>query len=134
MNTSEPRFNCDEPEIVATVTIDGRPIKLKESAEFNSFVDSVMLLEPEPMFQQAVWLEQMSHFVAAGVRGDTEVIRIWGKTIVPAATHEAQVFLETLYDLGDAPRRAAAVLLRTFGKRIFQIASERDPSLVPDEP
>jgi hypothetical protein len=133
MKTNEQKVYHDDPEIVATVMIDGRPIKLKASKEFNAFVDSVMLLDPEPMFQQAVWLEQMSHCVSAGVRVDTEVMHIWGKTIVPAATQEAQEFLETLYDLGHAPRRAAAVLLRTLGKRNFQIATDRDPSLLPDE-
>lgn len=134
MNTTEPRFyQDDDPEIVATIMIDGKQIGLKGSSEFNEFVDSVMLLAPEPMFQQAVWLEQMSHFVEAGVRGDEHVMHIWGKTIIPAATHEAHEFLETLYDLGDAPRRAAAILLRTFGKRFFQIASDRDPSIVPDK-
>ena len=134
MKRTEPRFYQDDnTKIVATVTIDGRPIKLRESLEYNAFIDSVMLLKPEPMFQQAVWLEQMSHCVSAGVRVDTEVVHIWGKTIVPAATQEAQEFLETLYDLGDAPRRAVAVLLRTFAKRFFDIATDRDPSLVPDE-
>lgn len=134
MKTTGQKFYHDNPEIVATVMIDGRPIKLRASAEFNAFVDSVMLLNPEPMFQQAVWLEQMSHFLDSGVRGDEYQMHIWGRTIVPAATHEARLFLDSLYDLGDVPRRAAAVLLRTFGERFFEIASERDPSIVPEEP
>jgi hypothetical protein len=133
MNRTEPTFYCDDPEIVATVSIDGRPIRLRTSPEFEAFIHSVMLLDPEPMFEQAVWLEQMSHWLEAGVRGDAVDMSIWGRTIVPAATHEARVFLETLFDLGDAPRRAAAVLLRTVAKRFFQIATDRDPSLMPDE-
>lgn len=131
MKKSEPTFNCDDPEIVATIMMDGRPIKLRGSPEFDAFVDSVMRLDPEPMFRQAVWLEEMSHFLATGIRGDGKIMHIWGRTIVPEATLEACVFLETLYDLGDAPRRAAAVLLQTFAKRFFEIATEQDPSLVP---
>lgn len=91
-----------------------------------------MRLDPETMFRQAVWLEEMSHFLAAGIRGEGKTMHIWGKTIVPEATHEARMFLETLYDLGDDPRRAAALLLKTFGKRFFEIATEQEPSLVPD--
>lgn len=133
MKKSDPLFNCDDPEIVATIEIDGRPVKLRGSPEFDAFIDSVMRLNPEPMFQQAVWLEQMSHFLTAGIGGDSQIAQIWGKTIIPQATPEACEFLETLYDLRDAPRRAAAVLLSTFGKRFFQIATEQDPSLVSDK-
>jgi hypothetical protein len=133
MKQSEPAFNRDSPEIVATVMVDGKSIKLRGSPEFNAFIDSVMRLDPEPMFRQAVWLEEMSHFLAAGVRGDEKDMHIWGRTIVPAATHEARMFLETLYDLADIPRRAAALLLQTFAKRFFEIATEQDPSLVPDK-
>lgn len=59
-------------------------------------------------------------------------MQIWGRTVVPEATHEARVFLETLNDPGDVPRRAAALLLQTFAKRFFEIATDRDPSLVRD--
>jgi hypothetical protein len=133
MKTTEPRFYQDDPEIVATVMIDGKPIKLRASPEYNAFIDSVMLLDPEPMFQQSIWLVQMCHFVESGDRGDEYMMHVFGKAIVPSATPEAHEFLETLYDLGEAPRRAAAVLLRTFAKRFFDIATDRDPSLVPDE-
>lgn len=134
MKTNEQKFyHDDDPEIVATVMIDGRPIKLKNSEEFNAFIDSVILLDPEPMFQQAIWLVQMSHFLESGDRGDEYTMHALGKTIVPAATPEAHELIETLYDLGDAPRRAVAVLLRTIAKRFFDIATDRDPSLVPDE-
>ena len=126
-------YEDEDNGIVATVEIDGRAIKLRGSSEFNAFFDSVMRLTPDAMFQQAVWLEQMSHFVEAGFPGDERILHIWGKTIVPAATHEAQLFLETLYDLGNVPRRAVAVLLRTFAKQFFQIAINRDPSILPGE-
>lgn len=129
----EQQFYNDDPEIVATVFIDGKPIKLHASPEYDAFIRSVMLLEPEPMFQQAIWLVQMGLFLESGDRGDEYTMHALGKTIVPAATPEAHEFLETLYDLGEAPRRAAAVLLKTLAKRLFDIATDRDPSLVPDE-
>jgi hypothetical protein len=133
VDAADPLFYCDDPEIVATVMIDGRPIKLKASDEFNAFVNSVMLLDPEPMLQQAVWIEQMSHCVEAGVRCDTVVMHVWGKTIVPAATLQAHEFVETLYNLDRAPRCAVAVLLKTLSRRFFQIAATRDRSIIPGE-
>ena len=130
MNDDFNLYQDDDQEIVATVEIDGRPIKLKGSAEFRAFIESVMLLAPEAKFQQAVWLEQMSYFLEAGVPGETRVLNICDRTIVPSATEEAFLFLESLYDLENAPRRATAILLRTFAKQFFIIATNDDPSLL----
>lgn len=120
----------NNPEIVATVTVDGRPIKLRSSPEFEAFMRSVLDLDPKPMFQQAIWLEQMSHSLSAGVQDEIQSIRIRGKSIDPRATQEALAFLDALFQLDDVPRRAAAALLSTMAKRLFQIVTDCNPSLV----
>lgn len=132
MMATARNYYCDDPEIIATVMIDGRPIRLKGSPEFDAFLESVMRLEPEPMFQQAVWLLEAAYFVKAGIRCEPPAIPVWGRRIVPAATDEAVQFVDSLYDLEEVPRRAAAVLLELFAKRFFDFATDRDPSLVPD--
>ena len=129
----KPNEYSDDTEIVATVTVEGRPIKLRTSPEFEAFMQSVMDLDPKPMFQQAIWLEQMSHFLTAGEQGKVRSVRIRGKTFEPRATHEARAFLDALLQLDDVPRRAAAALLSTVAVRLFHIATDRNPSLVPND-
>lgn len=96
-------------------------------------MQSVLDLDPKPMFQQAIWLEQMSRSLSAGVQDKAQSICIRGKTIEPRATQEAQALLDALFQLDDVPRRAAAALLSTVAKRLFQIATDRNPSLVPND-
>ncbi len=89
-------------------------------------------LEPEAMFQQSIWLQQMSQAVAAGVQADPQTLRLNGRQLVPVATPEAKAFLGSLLDLNldDPHRKAVAVLLETIAKQLFDVATDRDASLL----
>lgn len=131
--TSTVEFYQDDPDIVATVIIEGKPIKLRTSPEFETFMKSLEPLEPESMFQQSIWLQQMGQAVAIGVQAEPQTFRLNGRQLVPVATPEAKVFLDSLLglNLDDAHRQAVAVLLGTIAKQLFDVAIDREPSLLP---
>lgn len=131
--TSPFEFYHDDPGIVATVMIEGKPIKLRTSPEFEEFMGSVDRLKPAAMFQQSIWLQQMSQAVAAGVQAEPQTLRLNGRQLVPVATPKAKAFLDSLLglNLDDAHRQAVAILLGTIAKQLFDDATDRDDSLLP---
>ena len=130
--TSNVEYYQDDPDIVATIMIDGKPIKLRTSPEFETFMKSLEPLDPEAMFQQSIWLQQMSQAVADGIQAETQTLRLNGRQLVPVATPEAKAFLDSLLSLNldDAHRRAVAVMLETIAKQLFDVATDRDASLL----
>lgn len=134
-NSSNTEFYEDESdEIVATVILEGRSIKIRTSAEFEAFVNSVMTLPPEEMFRQAIWLLQMTHSLATGVKSDMGPMNIMGRRIVPLSTPEANIFLDSLFDqqFDSLYRQAIATVLSKIAKQLFEIATDREPSLLPN--
>ena len=131
----DTKFYKDEPEIVAKVIVDGRLIKIRTSAEYEAFVYSVMTLPPEAMFRQAIWLVQMTHGLATGVKSDMEPMNIRGRRIVPLGTPEANIFVDSLLDqqFDSLYRQAIATLLSKIAKQLFDLATDREPSLLPNE-
>lgn len=136
MNTdpTENKFYTDDPEIIATFLTNGREIKLRTSPEYEAFMDSLNGLLPECMFQQSIWLQQMSVFLANGVRGTPHAIGLRGRVITPASTPEAVTFVDSLqsqqFDL--VQRQAVAALLSAIAKQLYCNALDRDPSLIPE--
>jgi hypothetical protein len=131
--SSEFEFYHDDPGIVATVMIEGKTIKLRTSPEFVEFMGSLEPLDPEAMFQQSIWLQQMSQAVAAGIEAEPQTLPLNGRQLVPVATPEAKAFLDSLFGLklDDAHRKAVAVLLEAIAKQLFNVATDRDASLLP---
>lgn len=125
----------DDSEIVAIAKVGSQEIHISTSPEYEAFLESGERLQPGPMLQQAVWLEQMSQFVGHGVQAEPVPLRIWGKWLIPSATEEAMTFVDGLRQrkLSRTQRHACGLLLSTLAKQLFQIATDRDPTLVPSE-
>jgi hypothetical protein len=133
--SSESEFYQDDPGIVATIMIEGKPIKLRTSPEFEQFMGSLEPLDPRAMFQQSTWLQQMGQAVAVGIQADPQTLSLNGRQLLPVATPEAKAFLDSLLglNLDTAHRRAVAVLLETIAKQLFDVATDRDASLLSRE-
>ncbi len=134
MKPTSSALECyqDDSDIVATIMIEGRPIKLRTSPEFEQFMGSLEPLDPGAMIQQSIWLQQMGQAVGVGVQAEPQTLRLNGRQLVPVATPEAKAFLDSVLSLNldTAHRQAVAVLLETIAKQLSDVATVREPSLL----